>query len=525
MLDPGMILERLWPTFPRKGLPGAEGMPGSWPLGPVNTLLIGGLLFRLLVAALLPSGFDESYYLFYGRNLSLSYYDHPLAVGVWSWLGQRLGSSPLPLRIPSVVSYTLALWLLQKATERWFGTRAAVGSLVVGTFCPLLFLCGGVFLLPDSPLVLSLAWLLWWISRHPRIIPASVGEASWLGVILGAITLSKYHALLILPSLLLVSLRDRENRRALRQPWPWLTLGVWVMAASPLWIWNLQNNWASFQFQYGRTGSGLQFDPLGSLLFILTQVGVLFPTFFLLLVRMLWPLPRGSGSQHEVVSILRWLAWPQVVVFVLLAGRMQVMTSWLVPAWWVLVPLAGDWLSRRNWKTYPLRAWLWITVGLLPPVLLFAAAHIRYGLLEPLVPTHQDPSSQLMTPEDLRAALQENPTVWNALLNAQVIASYRWEMPGYLAVALQGRTDARFTVLDGNPLGFAYWNQPDPIRGKQGVIFAPINPGQPLHERRFEPGIGHVQPLGRVQVRRSGRPSVVLEFAAFGPLSEQLLSR
>jgi 4-amino-4-deoxy-L-arabinose transferase-like glycosyltransferase len=498
----------------------AQKRSASWPLAPAETLLLGGLLFRCLVAALLPSGFDESYYFFYGLNPSLSYYDHPMGVGVWSWLGQRLGTVPLALRTPSILSYTLALWLLQKATERWFNPRAALWAVVVGTFCPLLFLCGGVFLLPDSPLVLALAFLLWWLSRHPRIMPGSAGDAVGLGIILGAITISKYHALLILPALLAASLRRQENRQALGRPWPWLTVLVWMMAASPLWIWNVQNGWVSFQFQYGRTGSGIQFDPLGSLLFILTQVGVLFPTFFLLLVRMLWP-ERGRGAMEpDVATTLRWIVWPQVVVFVLLAGRMQVMTSWLVPAWWMLLPLAGDWLARREWKRWPLRFSRWISLGLLPPILLFAAAHIRFGLLEPLVQTQNDPSSQLMTPEDLRAALKNDPKLWKALCKADVIASYRWEMPGYLAGALNGCTDARFTVFGGNALGFAFWDPPGGFKGKQGVIFAPVDPNQPLHTRAFDPVIGRVTPLGLVQVQRSGRPSVMLEFAEFGPMRE-----
>jgi hypothetical protein len=125
-----------------------------------------------------------------------------------------------------------------------------------------------------------------------------------------------------------------------------------------------------------------------------------------------------------------------------------------------------------------------------------------------------------MTPEDLRSALKHDPALWEALCKADVIASDRWEMPGYLAVALNGCTDARFTVFEGNPLGFAFWDPPGGFKGKRGVIFAPLDPNQPLHKRPVNPVVGRLSPLGRVQVRRSGRPSVVLEFAGFGPLRE-----
>ena len=61
--------------------------------------------------------FRSSYYLFYGQNLALSYFDHPLAVGLWAWLGLHLepltgGQSVLALRLPGLLSYSAALVLL-----------------------------------------------------------------------------------------------------------------------------------------------------------------------------------------------------------------------------------------------------------------------------------------------------------------------------------------------------------------------------------------------------------------------------
>jgi len=491
-----------------------------FPLRPVAWLLLIGVLFRLLLAALVPPGYDEAYYLFYGRHPSLSYFDHPLAVGVWSWLGQRLGDSPLALRLPSVLSYTGALGLLAAASWRWFGPRAALWTTVLGSLCPLVFICGGVLLLPDSPLLLAIALLLWWLARHPRIAPTTAGEALGLGAILGAITLCKYHALLLLPALLAWTLAQRPSRLAWRRPWPWLAVLVWALLASPLWWWNQQQGWVSLLFHTGRTGQGAGFALEGSLLFLLSQLGLLFPTIGVLLLLSLWPGTMAPGEERPgAASLLRWLVWPQLVVFVLLAGRMQVMASWLVPAWWMLLPLAGDWLARRGWQSPRLRLLGVGTAAVLPPLLLLAAVQTRWGVLEPLLPTRSDPSSELMAPADLRASLQAHPRIWQALLQADLIASYRYELPGFLALALGDSSGARYTAFSDDARGFAFWDPADGFQGAAGVVFAPVEPGQPLHRRRFPAQIGALEPLGVVQVRRAGRASVSLEFARFGRIS------
>ena len=84
-------------------------------------ILLAGLAFRSLAALLLPPGYDESYYLFYGQHPALSYFDHPLAVGVWAWLGNALGGSIQALRVPALLSYTVACGLLAEASRRAFG--------------------------------------------------------------------------------------------------------------------------------------------------------------------------------------------------------------------------------------------------------------------------------------------------------------------------------------------------------------------------------------------------------------------
>ena len=488
------------------------GRQGVW------ILLAASFGLRLALAALMPPGYDEVYYFFYGRHIDLSFYDHPLAVGVWSWLGQRLGPSVLALRLPSVLSYTLALGLLGQATARWFGPRARLWLLLLGNLCPLVLICGGVLLLPDSPLLLGLALLLWWIAREPQVLPRGPGQMLALASILALITLSKYHALVVLPALLVWTLVRPDSRRLWLR---WTSLGTvlaWALLVSPLWLWNSRWGWVSFLFHSGRTTASAGFNAEGSLLFLLSQLGLLFPTIGILLLAVLWPWRRAGALASAPAQLLRCLAWPQLVLFVLLAGRMQVMTSWLVPAWWISLPLAAAWLAQRPWGlpagSRGLRRSAWITAVVVPPLLLFGGVQMRWGVLERWLPTASDPSAQLMAPADLQRALRRHPRIWQALQQADVIASFRYEMPGFLALALGNSDRVAYTTLSDDPRGFAFWPAPTGASGR-GVLFAPVEPGLPLVRRSFPAPIGALQPLGEVVVERNGQPAVRLEFASF----------
>ncbi|MCP9772211.1 glycosyltransferase family 39 protein [Synechococcus sp. Tobar12-5m-g] len=482
-------------------------------------VLLGGLVVRLVLAMVLPPGYDEAYYLFYGRHLALSYFDHPAAVGLWAWVGTRLGGSILALRLPSLLSYTLALALLSGATERWFGRRAALLSAVLGSVAPVLFLCGGLLLLPDSPLLLALAALLWWLSRHPRVVPASPRQAIALGVLLGLVTLGKYHALLVLVSLLAWCLVSKQRRRHFRSPWPGLALLVWLLVSAPLWLWNLNNGWASFLFQGGRIGARGGYDLAAPPLFLLSQLVLLFPTVGVVLLVALWPRSgRDGATDHR--QLLRWLVVPQLVVFLLLAGRMQVLSSWLVPAWWLLLPLAGDWLAGphdRRWRRWIVGG-TWGTALILPALLLTLALQVRWGVLDAWLPPGLDTSTELMPADSLRRDLRRNPVVWKALQEASLIAGNRYDLPGFLALALGSHLNADYTTFSNDSRGFAWWQPPNGYQGAHGVLFGIVEPGKPLLRDVWLPRLGKVEPLGTVEIHRAGRPALQLEFSRFGPL-------
>ena len=479
----------------------------------------------MILALIQPPGYDESYYLFYGRHLELSYFDHPLAVGLWAAAGQAIAplfhADPvLALRLPCLLSYTAAQWLLCEATRIWYGRRAALFACAITGLSPLLFACGGLLLLPDSPLVLAISLLLWWLAHHPLHDRRTPLQSLQFGAILGLLTLCKYQSLLLLLTLVLLRLVDSLRQRR----WAWqdtvLVMAGWLAISWPLWLWNHQPGWLSFRFHTGRTATSAPYHWDGPLMFLLSQLALLWPVLGLLLLTALWPRKNPSLQPS---TLLRTLALPQLVVFLLLAGRMQVLASWLVPAWWLLVPVASAWIAQPGpWKRPWLLALGWLTLIAVPLLSLTAAAHVRWGIAKGLIPPPGDTSGQLLPPRRLRQALQEHPAVWQALTKAQVIGSNRYELPGFLALALEGRSQASYSCYSDDCRGFEVWRNSAEARATRGVLFAVIGDYQPIADLAREgatrswrvPGL---KPLGRVPVQRAGVPVVTLEFYSFDP--------
>ena len=513
-------------------------------------ILLAGLAFRSLAALILPPGYDESYYLFYGQHPALSYFDHPLATGLWSWLGTLLGGSIVALRVPALLSYTLACGLLAEACRPLFGPRAALLTAGMANLSPLLLVCGGLLLLPDAPLLLLAALLAWWLARHPLSRPMGVAGALGLGVILGALTLCKYQSFLVLVSLLAIRLAQSLRSRRWRPGETLLVLLAWLVVSAPLWLWNARHGWVSFAFHSARTGHEVMFQPAGPPLLLISQLLLLFPPIALAVLRGLadggghgvgggdsdgegdgantgvganFGAEPNAAAQAEFRQTLRWIVLPQLAFFLLLAGRMQVLQSWLVLAWWLALPLAAARLAPL-WRSgnRGLRRTAWVSAAVVPALCLLVVGHIRWGLASALIPPGLDTSDQLVDSAELRLALRRDPVIWRALTEAEVIASNRYELPGFLALALRGHSRAHYTAYGKDPRGFRFWAKAIDPNAQRGVMYGFVGGDEPIATMRSPDHFQDLQPLGRVQLRRGGRQAVALEFYSFTPAAEQV---
>lgn len=215
-------------------------------------IALGAAAFRLLLFHGLDLYADEAYYWMWSRRLALGYFDHPPVV---AWL-VRAGTAVLPgelgVRILFVACGALAVVFAGLlARELTDDPRAPPVAAALAATSPILLLTGGLAL-PDAPVEAAYAAATWLVAR--------ARGRGWLaaGVAVGIALLSKYTAALLAPALFLLVALDRELRRELRTPWPWLGGAVAVLVFLPNLAWNAAHDWVaiSFQVRHGGAATG-----------------------------------------------------------------------------------------------------------------------------------------------------------------------------------------------------------------------------------------------------------------------------
>ncbi len=231
----------------------------------VWAIALGVAAFRFLLFRGLDLYADEAYYWMWSRHPATGYFDHPPMV---AWL-IAASSAILPgetgVRILFVLCGGLAVVFAGLiGRELSDDPRVPAVAALLAATAPMLMITGGLAL-PDAPVEAAYAGGTWLVAR--------ARGRGWIpaGVAVGLALLSKYSAALMAPALLLLVLLDRDLRRELSTPWPWLGGVVAILVFLPNLIWNATHDWMAilFQIRHGTgTGASLRsfFEYLGGLL-------------------------------------------------------------------------------------------------------------------------------------------------------------------------------------------------------------------------------------------------------------------
>ena len=303
-------------------------------------VLLANALLHFGLGASLGLTADEAHYALYAAHPALSYYDHPPLVGWIQWPLVALDAPDGVLRlIPELLWLASALLVmaLARRLHRLLGAEggtsetAARWALLAYSLAPLPHLLG-IGLLPDTLLMFFTAALMWQTLRllepaRARRLP----EWLLLGALLGLAGLSKYTAIFAaLP--VAACLLAAHGARLLRRIAPWLALLLAVALVLPVFIWNAQNDWASFAYQlHHGAGSHWRFSNL--LAFLLTQL-LLYPLLVWGMLGLRRARPSGGGL------LLGFFALP-FAVLAYLSGGGSGLPHWTAPAWVALTPFAG----------------------------------------------------------------------------------------------------------------------------------------------------------------------------------------
>ncbi|MGM0554356.1 MAG: ArnT family glycosyltransferase, partial [Pseudomonadota bacterium] len=414
----------------------------SWPwlARHYGAILLTVLLVKIAMAWALPITGDEAYFLIWGHNPDLGYYDHPPIIGWWLGAILPLSDDPLAIRALGIfasMAPALTVFLWWRHTDP---VRARLVSLLA-LFMPLLFIA--VISATDTPLTLFalLATGLAWLALH-------TGRAGYFllaGLALGLAFLSKYFAVLLGIALgLHILLFARQHWRGLVL----IILGMVPAVALNLY-WNWDNCWYNVMFNIvNRHGDG-GFDPGHWLTYAILLIYLFTPWLLWLYARQWRTLAAGIRARQLGLFISAGLI--PLILFALFAPFKSIGLHWLA-AFAPLLLLPALFLTRDS-----LTLGVWLSGAL-------AALHAVVILSIALMPVEwlkgQDRYAGVvfyLAPESVAAVVDKYDTEWHVFTRSYsrsaLLAYYSGRKVGVFGPGSHhGRQDdllTDFRALDG----------------------------------------------------------------------------
>jgi len=478
------------------------------PAGGVTLLILSTLAFRLLFAAALGLGIDESYMVAAGRNWQLSYFDHPPLAWWMAWAAAHLvgTDTALAVRLPFVLTFSLTTWLMYSLTARSFGSCAGLWAAALLNASPVLGVTAGTWVLPDGPLM---AALLGGAICLQEAVEAEAGRAWrwWAGAggCAGLAMLSKYSAVLSIAGALAFLLTVPAHRRWLLRPHPYVAGLIAAAIFAPVLVWNANHHWLSFLFQGGRA-TGARLHPFGPLSTLGGEALFLLPWIWLPLVLCtLAAIRRGVADPHSWLLVC--LGLPPIAFFTAVSVWNHVLFHWAAPGYLVLFPLLGQFVGHHRARSRAVRVWLAGTAVFVVCLVVVVSSEVRFNwmpeVLEDFAPG-KDPDLDAVDWTSLRRDLTQRGLIGRPNL---VVAATRWSDAGKIDYALEGRM--RVLCLGNDSREYGLTARLGAFDGDDVLIVAPKMSLAQI-KAQFGTEFSSLEQLAPAMIRHAGRPAMLV---------------
>ena len=305
-------------------------------------------LTKLTVLKHIPLINDEAYTLTISRYFSLSYFDHPpLMMWVSYFLHLFEIVSINTFRIPFIAFGLLTSFFIYKITSTIYSKQAGIVSAILYFVSPFFFFSGGLFIVPDASLNFSVAGATYIAMR--LIFNNEDNIYLWLslGLLLSIAFLSKYQAYLFGITLFIAFIVWRRNVLFTKNFY--ISLLISLLGLVPVLLWNMDNNFDSFNFHGNR--SSFHFDLFHVFNSIFAQLFLLLPTTGFLIIMSLMK-NKKFFTVNEKFLIL--LSLPTVIIFnILILFSDNSFSHWSMVGWMLLIPIASNHLlEMKSFKVH-----------------------------------------------------------------------------------------------------------------------------------------------------------------------------
>ena len=452
---------------------------------PFLTILIGLRLVFWLGAFPNP---DEAYYWLWGQHLDWSYFDHPpFHAWIQGMFSAILGRSHFVLRLPNLITTSLLFWLYWVVCHQLYGSQAQNAFWLT------------VLLVLTSPLFflfLAMAWhdhwLVWFGTAASYCLVRFLSHERlqayiWLygaGLLIGLAGLCKYVALFLGIGFLVAIATHSRWRSLFWNGHLYGAISVAFLVMLPVFWWNLQHNFYSFQFYLGRsvqaeTSTIQWFGPLGFLLLSSLILGPVQVWLTLQALTQCFSVPFGTTYQRVAFILFGTSS----IVLAGLALKVPVLYYWNILAYPLLFPLmVGNFLDWH--RSHELRNRRWLNTALVLGTLTAGLLVTHYTVLplSALVSdTGDDDTRMLYGWQPLAEFIQQKSAGFSA---APLLLTTDYRSASALAYALN---DPSVLAISGRIDQFDFWYDSARMDGQEGILVGDRwHPICPTHLAMFD---------------------------------------
>ncbi|WP_143307086.1 glycosyltransferase family 39 protein [Chitinophaga vietnamensis] len=312
-------------------------------------------ILRLLFIGLMGLMPQDAYYYFYGQHLALSYFDHPPAIA-WLLRGATdlLGRHAFVVKLTDTVITWFTLLAFYRLAQKFLSPHRSCRALL-WLYSTLMVTILSLVSTPDVPLLLF--WAIALNCLYKALFEEKPQWWIWTGVAMGLAFDSKYTAIFLPFGTVLFLLLSDRHRKQFLSPWPYLAVLFFLLTISPVVIWNVSNQFASFRFQSSQRVGGIELHVMDIFGVIGHQSGILIPVLFFGLCYFIYRSFRKYGLRWRRIParqlfLLSFFA-PLFFGFLIISPIYWVKLNWMMPAYitgiiWVSTWLGTKWL-RWQW--------------------------------------------------------------------------------------------------------------------------------------------------------------------------------
>ena len=345
-------------------------------------LLVVSAVVRSILAAWMEFGNDEVYYWTYALYPDWSHFDHPPMVG---WVIQLfslnlLFDSEFFIRLASVVIMTANTFIIYRIGKDLKDAQTGLYAALLYTASIYAFVITGVFIMPDTPLMLFWLLAVWMAIIYFKRLHTQQHSDSYMvlfGTFSGLAMLSKYSGVFLwIGMMLYILIFDRKPLKT----WVfYCALLISINLVLPIFRWNLQYDFISFRFHGDRVGSNaINFSTFG------TEIAGEFfynnPVNFVLdVIAIVAVFKKRLNLEPSVKRLILCIALPMIVLFWVFSLMRSTLPHWNAPAYVMLILLSAAYLRDKHAESLPKSVIAALSVLLI--TLVVGVAEIKTGFI------------------------------------------------------------------------------------------------------------------------------------------------